>query len=120
MKKLTEEIKNICDCSNCELCANCVHANSFRRYPSEYGGTGSCRKINEKQGGQLVLETLTKEQIDNYNLLFNTIETLRHSQGFYGRVFNTIINLSENELYDFILSLPKFKDNIDVILYFEQ
>lgn len=67
-----------------------------------------------------MIETLTKEQKDNCNLLFNTVETLRHSQGFYDRVFETIINLSENELYDFIVSLPKFNDEVDVILYFEQ
>lgn len=67
-----------------------------------------------------MIKTLTNEQIDNYNLLFNTVETLRHSQGFYGRLFETIINLSENELYDFIVSLPKFSDTTDVILYFEQ
>lgn len=67
-----------------------------------------------------MIETLTKEQSDNYNLLLNTVETLKHSQGFYGRVFNTIINLSENELCELIKSLPKFNDRIDVILYFEQ
>ena len=67
-----------------------------------------------------MIETLTKEQIDNYNLLFNTVETLRHSQGFYSRLFHVIINLSANELCELIQSLPKFKDNIDVILYFEQ
>lgn len=67
-----------------------------------------------------MIETLTKEQIDNYNLLFNTVETLRHSQGFYCRLFNAIINLSENELYELIQSLPKFNDKIDVIMYFEQ
>lgn len=67
-----------------------------------------------------MIETLTQEQIDNYILLFNTIKTLRHSQGFYGRLFEAIINLSENELYNFIQSLPKFSDTTDVILYFEQ
>lgn len=67
-----------------------------------------------------MIETLTKEQIDNYSLLFNTVKTLRHSQGFYGRLYNAIINLSEDELYDFTVSLPKFNNTTDVILYFEQ
>lgn len=66
-----------------------------------------------------MIETLTKEQINNYNLLFNTVETLRHSQGFYGKVFNAIINLSENELCELIQSLPKFNDTTDVSLFFE-
>lgn len=54
MKELTEEIKNICDCSNCELYENCMHANSFRRYPHEFGGTASCKKLkyNRKWGNK--------------------------------------------------------------------
>ena len=64
-------------------------------------------------------KTLTKEQKNNYNLMLDTVENLRYSQGFYGRLFNEIRNLSETELYDFIISLPKFKTPVDVIFYFE-
>lgn len=73
-----------------------------------------------------MFEALTKEQKDNYNLLFNTVKTLntvealRHSKGFYSRLFEAITDLSESELYEFVQNLPKFNDSIDVILYFEQ
>lgn len=66
-----------------------------------------------------MIEQLTKEQIDNYNLFFNAIKSLRASQGFYYRLFENIINLSENDLYEFIVDLPKFNDALDVILYLE-
>lgn len=66
-----------------------------------------------------MIEQLTKEQIDNYNLFFNTIKSLRASQGFYYRLFEHIVNLSENDLYEFTVNLPKFNDALDVMLYLE-
>lgn len=66
-----------------------------------------------------MIELLTNEQRDNYNLFFNTIKSLRASQGFYSRLFENITSLSENDLYELIVNLPKFNDIVDVILFLE-
>ena len=60
----------------------------------------------------------------SFRMMFNTIKQLRHSQGFYSRLYN---NLMENVKYDkesisdFLNNneLPKFKDTLDVVMYLE-
>lgn len=48
MKELTKEIQEKCNCSKCDKKNVCVHCDSFRRYPVEYGGTGACKNLKEE------------------------------------------------------------------------
>ena len=60
----------------------------------------------------------------SFRVIFDTIKGLRHSQGFYSRLYNDLIeNIKYNkeELSDFLNNseLPKFKDTVDVVMYLE-
>lgn len=56
----------------------------------------------------------------NYELFYNTIETLSSSQGYYGRLLESLNSADDVERDDLIESLPNFKDTVDVILFIEQ
>ena len=64
--------------------------------------------------------TIEQKKRNNYELLFNTVKSLSNSQGFYGRLLNTIINMNEDERLELINSLPIFNDAVDVIMWLEQ
>lgn len=64
--------------------------------------------------------TIEQKQRNNYELLFNTVKSLSNSQGYYGRLLNTIINMNEDERLELINSLPIFNDAVDVIMWLEQ
>lgn len=64
--------------------------------------------------------TIEQKQRNNYELFFNTIKTLSNSQGFYGRLLNTLINMNEDERLELINSLPTFNDVVDVVMWLEQ
>lgn len=60
----------------------------------------------------------------SFRILFNTIKDLRHSQGFYGRLYVSImkdIKYNKENISDFLNNseLPRFKDSLDVIMYLE-
>lgn len=60
----------------------------------------------------------------NMTQILDTIKRLAQSQGFYQRLYDRIMNLKENdpktfEDYKNLLESQKFKDEIDVILHFE-
>lgn len=64
--------------------------------------------------------TIEQKQLDNYELLFNTVKMLSNSQGYYGRLLNSLINMNEDERLELINNLPTFKDPVDVIMWLEQ
>ena len=64
--------------------------------------------------------TIEQKKRNNYELLFNTVKSLSNSQGRYGRLFNTLINMNEDERLELINSLPIFNDPVDVIMWLEQ
>ena len=64
--------------------------------------------------------TIEQKKRNNYELFFNTIKTLSNSQGFYGRLLNTLINMNEDERLELINSLPTFNDVVDVVMWLEQ
>ena len=64
--------------------------------------------------------TIEQKQRNNYELFFNTIKTLSNSQGFYGRLLNSLINMNEDERLELINSLPTFNDVVDVVMWLEQ
>ena len=64
--------------------------------------------------------TIEQKQRNNYELLFNTVKSLSNSQGFYGRLLNTLINMNEDERLELINNLPIFNDAEDVVMWLEQ
>ena len=60
----------------------------------------------------------------SFRMIFDTVKSLRHSQGFYSRLYNNLsvnIKYNKKELVDYLNNseLPKFKDSLDVVMYFE-
>ena len=64
--------------------------------------------------------TIEQKQLNNYELFFNTVKSLSNSQGYYGRLFNSLINMDEDERLELINSLPIFNDPVDVVMWLEQ
>ena len=60
--------------------------------------------------------TIEQKKKNNYELLFNTAKSLSNSQGYYGRLLNTLINMDEDERLELINNLPTFNDTVDVIM----
>ena len=60
----------------------------------------------------------------SFRMLFDTVKGLRHSQGFYSRLYNDLmenIKYNKAELVEHLNNseLPKFKDTLDVVMYLE-
>ena len=65
------------------------------------------------------------KQAMDIEAVVDVIEMLSYSQGFYGRLFEEILYIEENqpEKYDVfkqIIEKQEFKDPVDVVLFFEQ
>lgn len=57
--------------------------------------------------------------------ILEVIVDLSHSQGFWGRLYEWMMELKENDpegwaTYVETLEAQKFKDTLDVVLFFEQ
>ena len=60
----------------------------------------------------------------SFRMILDTVTLLRHSQGFYSRFYNDLmenIKYNKEELVDYLNNseLPKFKDSLDVVMYLE-
>lgn len=60
----------------------------------------------------------------SFRMIPETAKGLRYSQGFYGRLYNNImedITYNKEKISDFLNNseLPKFKDSLDVIMHLE-
>ena len=60
----------------------------------------------------------------SFRMIVNTIKDLRHSQGFYCRLYASLmedIKYNKENISNFLNNseLPKFKDSLDVIMYLE-
>lgn len=60
----------------------------------------------------------------SFRMMYETIKSLRHSQGFYSRLYNDLmenIKYDKEGLVDCLNNseLPKFKDTLDVVMYLE-
>ena len=64
--------------------------------------------------------TIEQKKRNNYELLFSAIKSLSNSRGYYGRLFNSLINMNEDERLELINNLPTFKDVVDVVMWLEQ
>ena len=67
------------------------------------------------------LQRLATAQNNNQRLFAETINTLRNSQGFYSRLYQTVNQLSEEGYRDLtaLLDQQNFKDSVDVVLWLE-
>lgn len=59
------------------------------------------------------------KQYKNFSKLFNVVHNLKSSQGFYSRLYNSLIDLTEIEMLEIEKQLPDFSDEVDVIMYLE-
>ena len=64
--------------------------------------------------------TIEQKKRNNYELLFNTVKSLSNSQGYYGRLLDSLINMDEDERLELINSLPSFNNAVDVVMWLEQ
>lgn len=60
----------------------------------------------------------------SFDEILNVIKSLAGSQGFYSRLYKSILDLEENDPYSFSnlkksMENENFKDPVDVVLYFE-
>ena len=60
----------------------------------------------------------------SFRMIVETAKDLRYSQGFYGRLYASLmedIKYNKENISDFLNNseLPKFKDTVDVIMYLE-
>ena len=60
----------------------------------------------------------------SFRMILETVKGLRHSQGFYSRLYSDLmedIKYNKENISDFLNNseLPKFKDSLDVIMYLE-
>ena len=70
---------------------------------------------------------LRPEAVQNaksFRMIFDTVKKLRHSQGFYSKLYNDLmedIKYNKENISDFLNNseLPKFKDTLDVVMYLE-
>ena len=58
---------------------------------------------------------------ESVSLFIDTVWALKDVQGFYGRVYNAINDMSDEQLWELQKELEKqkFKDRFDVILWLE-
>lgn len=64
--------------------------------------------------------TIEQKKRNNYELLFSTVKMLSNSRGFYGRLLDSLINMTEEERLELINNLPTFKDAVDIVIWLEQ
>lgn len=65
----------------------------------------------------------TDFQATNFKMFLHTVNMLSSSQGFYSRLKRDIENWTDEERQqaeEHINGLPKFKDEVDIILWLEQ
>lgn len=67
------------------------------------------------------MTTTTFQQLSNYEKLLKTAGSLRHSQGYYSGLYETLLNITDEAMEDInnIESLYSAKDTLDVVMYLE-
>lgn len=55
----------------------------------------------------------------NGKKLLELCDKLRFSQGFYGRMYRALLELSTEQWEELESQLPEFKDDLDIIMYLE-
>lgn len=65
--------------------------------------------------------TNTFQELSNYEKLLKTADSFRHSQGYYGRLYEALQDLDGDSIMDIdeIEQLHSAKDMLDVVMYLE-
>ena len=72
----------------------------------------------------MIIEAEKKHGSYNIIQVIDVIRNLSHSQGFYSRLYNEIIKMKRDdpdgfERFKTVMEAQEFKDDVDVVLYFE-
>lgn len=72
------------------------------------------------------MTVLEKDKVSNgkwnYEMMLQTVNILKGSQGFYSRMASTLYDMDEyekGELMEQLDRLPKFNDTLDVVMFLE-
>lgn len=65
--------------------------------------------------------TSTFQQLSNYEKLLKTADSLRYSQGYYARLYEGLLDISDDAMEDInnIETLYSARDTLDVVIYLE-
>lgn len=68
------------------------------------------------------MNELANSESKNQRIFAQTVMSLAHSQGFYGRIIRDIEDMDETEYYDLcrLLDDQNFNDTLDVVLWLEE
>lgn len=72
----------------------------------------------------MIIEAEKKHGSYNIIQVIDVIQNLSHSQGFYTRLYNEITEMARTdkeafERFKTVMEAQEFKDDLDVIMYFE-
>lgn len=72
----------------------------------------------------MIIEAEKKHGSYNIIQVIDVIRNLSHSQGFYSRLYNNIMEMKKNDPKEFehfkeLMEEQQFKEDLDVILFFE-
>lgn len=67
------------------------------------------------------MTTTEFQQLSNYEKLLKTADNLRYSQGYYGRLYEGLLDMDSDSISDLnnIETLYSAKDMLDVVMYLE-
>lgn len=69
------------------------------------------------------MTTTTQELKTNYEILLDTVNSLKNSQGFYSRLARDLNEMTVEEkeqVKQEVNALPQWKDSLDCVLYLEE
>lgn len=72
----------------------------------------------------MIIEAEKRQGSYNIIQVIDVIRNLSHSQGFYERLYNEILEMKRDdpdgfERFKTVMEAQEFKDDVDVVLYFE-
>ena len=103
------------DCRPCDLgclCDNCHYDYELQKRYVRYMASEGFPITQDQEDKYIVMD---------YDDFLDVVRELAKSQGFYSRTLKNIENLQGEELDDFKehIEEQKFKDSLDVVMYFE-
>lgn len=69
------------------------------------------------------MTTTQQIQKTNYEILLDTVNSLKNSQGFYSRLardLNAMTDEEKEQVKQEVNALPQWKDSLDCVLYLEE
>lgn len=69
------------------------------------------------------MTTIQQTQKTNYEILLDTVNSLKNSQGFYSRLARDLNEMTVEEkeqIKQGVNALPQWKDSLDCVMYLEE